>query len=103
MRAPRGQGHFLCAIEPFSALDEHTGNALRTSSAELLRESRGAGDFQSPSRSRGDYASAAGDRVRAPGPRIAYDGASLDGLSDAEARGRERREFRQVAGRDAAA
>ena len=100
-RAFAGKPDILLCDEPFSALDEHTGNALRDEFRELLRETGATGIFITHSI---DEALRLGGRliVFERPARIAYEAHSLAGLSDAE-REAVRAGIRQVLAADAAA
>src|ERR1700688_4651883 len=82
-RAFAGKPDILLCDEPFSALDEHTGNALRDEFRELLRETGATGIFITHSI---EEALRLGGRliVFERPARIAYEAHSLAGLSDAE-------------------
>ena len=82
-RAFAGRPDILLCDEPFSALDEHTGNALRDEFRELLRETGATGIFITHSI---EEALRLGGRliVFERPARIAYEAHSLAGLSDAE-------------------
>ena len=100
-RAFAGKPDILLCDEPFSALDEHTGNALRDEFRELLRETGATGIFITHSI---EEALRLGGRliVFERPARIAYEAHSLAGLSDAE-REAVRAGIRQVLAADAAA
>jgi NitT/TauT family transport system ATP-binding protein len=100
-RAFAGRPDILLCDEPFSALDEHTGNALRDEFRELLRETGATGIFITHSI---DEALRLGGRliVFERPARIAYEAHSLAGLSDAE-REAVRAGIRQVLAADVAA
>jgi NitT/TauT family transport system ATP-binding protein len=100
-RAFAGKPDILLCDEPFSALDEHTGNALRDEFRELLRETGATGIFITHSI---EEALRLGGRliVFERPARIAYEAHSLAGLSDAE-RDAVRAGIRQVLAADAAA
>jgi len=100
-RAFAGKPDILLCDEPFSALDEHTGNALRDEFRELLRETGATGIFITHSI---EEALRLGGRliVFERPARIAYEAHSLAGLSDAE-RVAVRAGIRQVMAADAAA
>ena len=99
-RAFAGKPDILLCDEPFSALDEHTGNALRDEFRELLRETGATGIFITHSI---EEALRLGGRliVFERPARIAYEAHSLAGLSDAE-REAVRAGIRQVLAADAA-
>jgi NitT/TauT family transport system ATP-binding protein len=99
-RAFAGRPDILLCDEPFSALDEHTGNALRDEFRELLRETGATGIFITHSI---EEALRLGGRliVFERPARIAYEAHSLAGLSDAE-REAVRAGIRQVLAADAA-
>jgi NitT/TauT family transport system ATP-binding protein len=100
-RAFAGRPDILLCDEPFSALDEHTGNALRDEFRELLRETGATGVFITHSI---EEALRLGGRliVFERPARIAYEAHSLAGLSDAE-REAVRAGIRQVLAADVAA
>jgi NitT/TauT family transport system ATP-binding protein len=100
-RAFAGKPDILLCDEPFSALDEHTGNALRDEFRELLRETGATGIFITHSI---EEALRLGGRliVFERPARIAYEAHSLAGLSDAE-REAVRAGIRQVLAADVAA
>jgi NitT/TauT family transport system ATP-binding protein len=100
-RAFAGRPDILLCDEPFSALDEHTGNALRDEFRELLRETGATGVFITHSI---EEALRLGGRliVFERPARIAYEAHSLAGLSDAE-RDAVRAGIRQVLAADEAA
>jgi NitT/TauT family transport system ATP-binding protein len=100
-RAFAGRPDILLCDEPFSALDEHTGNALRDEFRELLRETGATGVFITHSI---EEALRLGGRliVFERPARIAYEAHSLAGLSDAE-REAVRIGIRQVLAADVAA
>ena len=100
-RAFAGKPDILLCDEPFSALDEHTGNALRDEFRELLRETGATGIFITHSI---EEALRLGGRliVFERPARIAYEAHSLAGLSDAE-RDAVRAGIRQVLAADVAA
>jgi NitT/TauT family transport system ATP-binding protein len=100
-RAFAGRPDILLCDEPFSALDEHTGNALRDEFRELLRETGATGIFITHSI---EEALRLGGRliVFERPARIAYEAHSLAGLSDAE-REAVRAGIRQVLAADVAA
>ena len=100
-RAFAGRPDILLCDEPFSALDEHTGNALRDEFRELLRETGATGIFITHSI---EEALRLGGRliVFERPARIAYEAHSLAGLSDAE-RESVRAGIRQVLAADVAA
>ena len=100
-RAFAGKPDILLCDEPFSALDEHTGNALRDEFRELLRETGATGIFITHSI---EEALRLGGRliVFERPARIAYEAHSLAGLSDAE-RESVRAGIRQVLAADVAA
>jgi len=100
-RAFAGKPDILLCDEPFSALDEHTGNALRDEFRELLRETGATGIFITHSI---EEALRLGGRliVFERPARIAYEAHSLAGLSDAE-REAVRASIRQVLASDVAA
>ena len=100
-RAFAGRPDILLCDEPFSALDEHTGNGLRDEFRELLRETGATGIFITHSI---EEALRLGGRliVFERPARIAYEAHSLAGLSDAE-REAVRAGIRQVLAADAAA
>jgi NitT/TauT family transport system ATP-binding protein len=100
-RAFAGRPDILLCDEPFSALDEHTGNALRDEFRELLRETGATGIFITHS---SDEALRLGGRliVFERPARIAYEARSLAGLSEAE-RETVRGRIRQVLAADEAA
>jgi NitT/TauT family transport system ATP-binding protein len=100
-RAFAGKPDILLCDEPFSALDEHTGNALRDEFRELLRETGATGIFITHSI---EEALRLGGRliVFERPARIAYEAHSLAGLTDAE-REAVRAGIRQVLAADAAA
>ena len=89
-----------CASASFSALDEHTGNALRDEFRELLRETGATGIFITHSI---DEALRLGGRliVFERPARIAYEARSLAAMSEAE-RETVRGRIRQVLAADAA-
>jgi NitT/TauT family transport system ATP-binding protein len=99
-RAFAGRPDILLCDEPFSALDEHTGNALRDEFRELLRETGATGIFITHSI---EEALRLGGRliVFERPARIAYEAHSLAGLTDAE-RDAVRVGIRQVLAADAA-
>jgi NitT/TauT family transport system ATP-binding protein len=99
-RAFAGRPDILLCDEPFSALDEHTGNALRDEFRELLRETGATGIFITHSI---DEALRLGGRliVFERPARIAYEARSLAALSEAE-RDTVRGRIRQVLAADAA-
>jgi NitT/TauT family transport system ATP-binding protein len=99
-RAFAGRPNILLCDEPFSALDEHTGNALRDEFRELLRETGATGIFITHSI---EEALRLGGRliVFERPARIAYEARSLAGLTDAE-RDAVRAGIRQVLAADAA-
>jgi NitT/TauT family transport system ATP-binding protein len=99
-RAFAGKPDILLCDEPFSALDEHTGNALRDEFRELLRETGATAIFITHSI---EEALRLGGRliVFERPARIAYEAHSLAGLSDAE-REAVRAGIRQVLAADAA-
>ena len=66
-RAFAGKPDILLCDEPFSALDEHTGNALREEFRELLRQTGATCDFHHPFDRRGAAARRAAHGVRAAG------------------------------------
>jgi len=82
-RAFAGRPDILLCDEPFSALDEHTGNALRDEFRELLRETGATAIFITHSI---EEALRLGGRliVFERPARIAYEARSLAGMSDAE-------------------
>jgi NitT/TauT family transport system ATP-binding protein len=100
-RAFAGRPDILLCDEPFSALDEHTGNALRDEFRELLRETGATAIFITHSI---EEALRLGGRliVFERPARIAYEAHSLAGLSDAE-REAVRAGIRQVLAADVAA
>jgi len=100
-RAFAGRPDILLCDEPFSALDEHTGNALRDELRELLRETGATGIFITHSI---DEALRLGGRliVFERPARIAYEARSLAAMSEAE-RETVRAGIRQVLAADAAA
>jgi NitT/TauT family transport system ATP-binding protein len=100
-RAFAGRPDILLCDEPFSALDEHTGNALRDEFRELLRETGATAIFITHSI---EEALRLGGRliVFERPARIAYEAHSLAGLSDAE-RDAVRAGIRQVLAADVAA
>ena len=100
-RAFAGKPDILLCDEPFSALDEHTGNALRDEFRELLRETGATGIFITHSI---EEALRLGGRliVFERPARIAYEAHSLAGLSEAE-REAVRAGIRQVLAADVAA
>jgi NitT/TauT family transport system ATP-binding protein len=100
-RAFAGKPDILLCDEPFSALDEYTGNALRDEFRELLRETGATGIFITHSI---EEALRLGGRliVFERPARIAYEAHSLAGLTDAE-REAVRAGIRQVLAADAAA
>jgi NitT/TauT family transport system ATP-binding protein len=100
-RAFAGRPDILLCDEPFSALDEHTGNALRDEFRELLRETGATGIFITHSI---EEALRLGGRliVFERPARIAYEARSLAGLSEAE-RETVRGRIRQVLAADEAA
>ena len=100
-RAFAGKPDLLLCDEPFSALDEHTGNALRDEFRELLRETGATAIFITHSI---EEALRLGGRliVFERPARIAYEARSLAGLSDGE-REAVRAGIRQVLAADAAA
>ena len=100
-RAFAGKPDILLCDEPFSALDEHTGNALRDEFRELLRETGATGIFITHSI---EEALRLGGRliVFERPARIAYEAHALAGMSDAE-RETVRAGIRQVLAADAAA
>jgi NitT/TauT family transport system ATP-binding protein len=99
-RAFAGRPDILLCDEPFSALDEHTGNTLRDEFRDLLRETGATGIFITHSI---EEALRLGGRliVFERPARIAYEAHSLAGLSDAE-REDVRAGIRQVLAADAA-
>jgi len=99
-RAFAGKPDILLCDEPFSALDEHTGNALRDEFRELLRETGATGIFITHSI---EEALRLGGRliVFERPARIAYEARSLAAMSDAE-RETVRAGIRQVLAADAA-
>ncbi len=99
-RAFAGRPDILLCDEPFSALDEHTANALRDEFRELLRETGATGIFITHSI---EEALRLGGRliVFERPARIAYEARSLAGLSDAE-REAVRGRIREVLAADAA-
>jgi NitT/TauT family transport system ATP-binding protein len=99
-RAFAGRPDILLCDEPFSALDEHTGNALRDEFRELLRETGATGIFITHSI---DEALRLGGRliVFERPARIAYEARSLAAMSEAE-RDTVRGRIRQVLAADAA-
>jgi NitT/TauT family transport system ATP-binding protein len=99
-RAFAGRPDILLCDEPFSALDEHTGNALRDEFRELLRETGATGIFITHSI---DEALRLGGRliVFERPARIAYEARALGQLSEAE-RETVRGRIRQVLAADAA-
>ena len=99
-RAFAGRPDILLCDEPFSALDEHTGNALRDEFRELLRETGATGIFITHSI---EEALRLGGRliVFERPARIAYEARSLAALSDAE-REAVRAGIRQVLAADVA-
>ena len=99
-RAFAGRPDILLCDEPFSALDEHTGNALRDEFRELLRETGATGIFITHSI---EEALRLGGRliVFERPARIAYEAHLLAGLTDAE-RDAVRAGIRQVLAADAA-
>jgi NitT/TauT family transport system ATP-binding protein len=100
-RAFAGRPDILLCDEPFSALDEHTGNALRDEFRELLRETGATAIFITHSI---EEALRLGGRliVFERPARIAYEAHSLAGLSEAE-RDAVRAGIRQVLAADVAA
>ena len=84
-RAFAGRPDILLCDEPFSALDEHTGNALRDEFRELLRETGATGIFITHSI---DEALRLGGRliVFERPARIAYEARSLAGYERRRAR-----------------
>jgi NitT/TauT family transport system ATP-binding protein len=100
-RAFAGRPDILLCDEPFSALDEHTGNALRDEFRDLLRETGATAIFITHSI---EEALRLGGRliVFERPARIAYEAHSLAGLSDAE-REAVRIGIRQVLAADVAA
>src|SRR5580692_341661 len=82
-RAFAGKPDILLCDEPFSALDEHTGNALRDEFRDLLRETGATSIFITHSI---EEALRLGGRliVFERPARIAYEAHSLAGLTDAE-------------------
>ena len=100
-RAFAGKPDILLCDEPFSALDEHTGNALRDEFRDLLRATGATGIFITHSI---EEALRLGGRliVFERPARIAYEARSLAGLSDTE-RDTVRAGIRQVLAADAAA
>jgi NitT/TauT family transport system ATP-binding protein len=100
-RAFAGRPDILLCDEPFSALDEHTGNALRDEFRDLLRETGATGIFITHSI---EEALRLGGRliVFERPARIAYEAHSLAGLSDAE-REAVRAGIRQVLAADVTA
>ena len=99
-RAFAGRPDILLCDEPFSALDEHTGNALRDEFRELLRETGATGIFITHSI---EEALRLGGRliVFERPARIAYEARSLAAMSEAE-RETVRDGIRQVLAADAA-
>jgi len=99
-RACAGRPDILLCDEPFSALDEHTGNALRDEFRELLRETGATGIFITHSI---EEALRLGGRliVFERPARIAYEARSLAAMSEAE-RETVRDGIRQVLAADAA-
>ncbi len=99
-RAFAGRPDILLCDEPFSALDEHTGNALRDEFRELLRETGATGIFITHSI---DEALRLGGRliVFERPARIAYEARSLAAMSETE-RETVRGRIRQVLAADAA-
>ena len=100
-RAFAGKPDLLLCDEPFSALDEHTGNTLRDEFRELLRETGATAIFITHSI---EEALRLGGRliVFERPACIAYEARSLAGLSDGE-REAVRAGIRQVLAADAAA
>jgi NitT/TauT family transport system ATP-binding protein len=100
-RAFAGRPDILLCDEPFSALDEHTGNALRDEFRELLRETGATGIFITHSI---EEALRLGGRliVFERPARIAYEARALAAMSDAE-REAVRGRIRQVLAGDVAA
>ena len=99
-RAFAGKPDILLCDEPFSALDEHTGNALRDEFRDLLRETGATGIFITHSI---DEALRLGGRliVFERPARIAYEAGSLAAMSEVE-RETVRGRIRQVLAADAA-
>ena len=99
-RAFAGRPDILLCDEPFSALDEYTGNALRDEFRDLLRETGATGIFITHSI---EEALRLGGRliVFERPARIAYEARALAGMSDAE-RESVRAGIRQVLAADAA-
>jgi NitT/TauT family transport system ATP-binding protein len=99
-RAFAGRPDILLCDEPFSALDEHTGNALRDEFRGLLCETGATGIFITHSI---EEALRLGGRliVFERPARIAYEARSLAGMSDAE-REKVRAGIRQVLATSAA-
>jgi len=99
-RAFAGKPDILLCDEPFSALDEHTGNALRDEFRELLRETGATCIFITHSI---EEALRLGGRliVFERPARIAYEARSLAAMSEAE-RDTVRGRIRQVLAADAA-
>jgi NitT/TauT family transport system ATP-binding protein len=99
-RAFAGKPDILLCDEPFSALDEYTGNALRDEFRDLLRETGATGIFITHSI---DEALRLGGRliVFERPARIAYEARALGAMSDAE-REQVRAGIRQVLAADAA-
>src|SRR5262249_15156259 len=100
-RAFAGKPDILLCDEPFSALDEHTGNALRDEFRELLRENGATAisithSIEEPLRLGGRLI------VFERPARIAYEARSLGAMSEAE-RETVRDGIRQVLAADAAA
>jgi NitT/TauT family transport system ATP-binding protein len=98
-RAFAGRPDILLCDEPFAALDEHTGNALRDEFRELLRETGATGIFITHSI---EEALRLGGRliVFERPARIAYEARSLAAMSEAE-RDAVRAGIRQVLAADA--
>jgi NitT/TauT family transport system ATP-binding protein len=99
-RAFAGKPELLLCDEPFSALDEHTGNALRDEFRDLLRETGATGIFITHSI---EEALRLGGRliVFERPARIAYEARALGTMSDVE-REQVRVGIRQVLAADAA-
>jgi NitT/TauT family transport system ATP-binding protein len=93
-RAFAGKPGILLCDEPFSALDEHTGNALRQEFRDLLRETGATSIFITHSI---DEALALGERLMVfeRPARIAFEAKLPAGMSEAE-RGQVGSRIRQV-------